>query len=99
MVAIGKDHLGASLQANAALVLPLSILIIGIKLPAATGGLLAPPFLLAFLLHQVALKLLQEWIYYSCIPWPKNYMISVHEGDLKLKNFPTSICYAYRRIL
>jgi hypothetical protein len=54
MVAIWKDHLGAGLQANATLILPV---IIGNKLPAA-AGLRAPPFLLAVLVHQVALKLL-----------------------------------------
>jgi hypothetical protein len=66
MVAIWKDHLGAGLQANAALILPV---IISIKLPAAAAGLLAPPFLLAVLVHQVALELLQERVYDSCIPW------------------------------
>jgi hypothetical protein len=67
MVAIWKDHLGASLQANAALIFPLVVLIVGVKLPAAaTGGrLLAPSFLVAVFLHQIPLELLQEWIYYS----------------------------------
>jgi hypothetical protein len=67
VVAIGKDHFGASLQANAALIFSI---IIGNKLPArpAAGARpLAPPFLLAVLIHQVALKLLQEWVYDSCI--------------------------------
>jgi hypothetical protein len=69
VVAIGKDHLGASLQANAALILSI---IIGKKLPATAARLLAPPFLLAVLIHQVALKLLQEWVYNSCIQWSQN---------------------------
>ena len=68
MVAIWKDHLGAGLQANATLILPV---IIGNKLPTAAGSrLLTPPFVLAVLIfHQVALKLLQERVYDSCIPW------------------------------
>lgn len=68
MVAIRKDHLGASLQANAALILPV---IISNKFPAA-AGLLTPHFLIAVLIHQVALKLLQERVYDSCIPWSQN---------------------------
>ncbi len=81
MVAIWKDHLGASLQANAALIFPLVVLIVGVKLPAAaTGGrLLAPSFLVAVFLHQIPLELLQEWIYYSCIPWSQSQ--SLQEGN------------------
>ena len=75
MVAIWKDHLGAGLQANTTLILPV---IIGNKLPTTAGSrLLTPPFVLAVLIfHQVALKLLQERVYDSCIPWirvPKLY--------------------------
>lgn len=70
VVAIGKDHLGASLQANAALILSI---IIGKKLPAtAAARPLAPSFLLAVLIHQVTLKLLQEWVYDSCITWSQD---------------------------
>ena len=53
MVAIWKDHLGAGLQANTTLILPV---IIGNKLPTTAGSrLLTPPFVLAVLIHQVAL--------------------------------------------
>ena len=52
MVAIWKDHLGAGLQANTTLILPV---IIGNKLPTtpACSRLLTPPFVL--IIHQVAL--------------------------------------------
>jgi hypothetical protein len=75
MVAIRKDHLGAGLQANATLILPV---IFGNKLPtaaAAGGGSSRPPFVLAVLVHQVVLQLLQERVYDSCIPWgPKTIL-------------------------
>jgi hypothetical protein len=69
VVAVGKDHLSAGLQANAALILSLGVLVIGVKLPAtAVAVALAPPFPLALFLHHVLLNLLQERVYYSCIP-------------------------------
>ena len=104
MVAVGKDHLGAGLQANAALVFPLGVLVIGVKLPAAAAVAvpLAPPLLLAVSRHDVLLNLLQVGVYYGCIPWHvrKKHTVSVHEEGLKLKNFPQlCACYAYSRIL
>jgi hypothetical protein len=92
MVAIWKDHLGAGLQANATLILPV---IIGNKLPtAARCRLLTPSFVLAVLIHQVTLKLLQERVYDSCIPWgPKIILNNCSQKNLKLKSFLITTFY------
>ena len=93
--AVGEHHLGASLQANAALIFSLGVLVIDVKLPATAVAVpLAPPFPLALFLHDVLLNLLQERVYYSCIPCRQNYMVSVsvHKKGLKLKK-PPIMCY------
>jgi hypothetical protein len=89
VVAVGKDHLGTSIQANAALIFSLGVLIIGVKLPATAVAVpLAPPFPLALFLHDVFLNLLQERVYYSCIQLMAQESESEKQG-LKLKNFLT----------